>query len=721
MTLTDLDPTSSAELASPHPLGSLSTAEFTAIRDIVIAAPGFTDTTRFAYVGLAEPHKREVLAWQAGTGARPDRKARVMLLDMATGHSTDNVVSLGGGPEGSGRIERTHVLDGSAGQLPILDTEFEAIAGIVNADPRWVEALAGRGTSIDEVVVVPLSAGYYDLPEEIGRRIVRVLAFRQDYPTDHPWAHPVDGLCAYVDTAAGTITRMIDAATLAIPAEGGNFDDPAVQGEPLTTLKPIVISQPEGPSFTVDGEWVTWANWKFQVGFDTREGLVLRQLSFSDAGEERPIIYRASINEMLVPYGDPSPVRFWQNYFDTGEYLFGRYTNSLALGCDCVGEIKYFDAVLADELGNPFTIPNGICMHEEDVGTLWKHGDLFTGANEVRRQRRLVISFFTTVGNYDYGFYWYLSLDGTIECEAKLTGVLFTSAYPGVAAPGATLDAGADYPYASEVAPGLGAPYHQHLFSARLDMTVDGLANAVDEIEAVRLPMGPGNEHGNAFTMKSTRLTGEAGSGRLADASVARSWHIVNTEKTNRMGRPTGYALLPEANPTLMADPQSSIAKRAEFATKHLFVTRYDPAEQYAAGDFVHQNPGGDGITKYIADDAPIDGEDIVLWHTFGPTHFPRVEDWPVMPVDYAKFTLKPYGFFGKNPTLNVPASEPVAHCSHGGDPEVHAAHGGHGGNDGAAGAAADALDAGPDTAPASPSAPVGTGCACASHAAHDN
>jgi primary-amine oxidase len=72
-----------------------------------------------------------------------------------------------------------------------------------------------------------------------------------------------------------------------------------------------------------------------------------------------------------VPYADPSPVRFWQNYFDTGEYLlFGRFTNSLALGCDCVGEIHYFDATLADELGNPSTIENGICMHEEDFGTL---------------------------------------------------------------------------------------------------------------------------------------------------------------------------------------------------------------------------------------------------------------------------------------------------------------------------------------------------------------
>ncbi|KRE31470.1 primary-amine oxidase [Agromyces sp. Soil535] len=669
--MTILDPVTTPADAAPsvaHPLTSLTAEEFTRIRDIATAAPAFTPTTRFAYVGLDEPHKREVLAWQDGEGPLPERRARVLLLDMATGRSTDNLVSLT-----AGEILSTAVLDGSRGQLPVLLEEFEAIGEIVAADPRWVEALAQRGCTPENVVCVPLSAGYYGYPEEEGRRILRVLAFRQDHPADHPWAHPVDGLSAYVDAANREVTRIIDAGVMDIPAESGNFDDPAVQGEPLTTLKPIVITQPEGPSFTVDGEWVSWANWRFQVGFDTREGLVLRQLSFTDAGEERPIIYRASINEMLVPYGDPSPVRFWQNYFDTGEYLFGRFTNSLALGCDCVGEIRYFDAVLADELGNPFTIENGICMHEEDFGTLWKHSDMFTGSNEVRRSRRLVISFFTTVGNYDYGFYWYLYLDGTIECEAKLTGILFTSAYPG-------LDAdGNDYPYASEVAPGLGGPYHQHLFSARLDMMVDGVANAVDEIDVARVPIGPGNEHGNAFTKQVTRLASESVAGRVADASVSRVWSISSTEKTNRMGRPTSYVLYPQEAPVLLAADASSIAKRAEFATKHLFVTQYDPAERYAAGDFVHQNPGGDGITAYTAGDRPVDGEDIVVWHTFGPTHFPRPEDWPVMPVDYAKFTLKPHGFFGKNPALNVPAPDAAAHCAPGGHSgHDHAGHAGH-------------------------------------------
>jgi primary-amine oxidase len=647
-------------VTSTSPLASLGADEYSRIRDIISADPAFTATTRFAYVGLEEPHKREVLAYSHGTGPRPERQARVMLLDMATGQSTDNIVSLD-----SESIVSTVDVDLAKGQMPVLLEEFDAIGPICAEDPRWMEALAARDTTPDKVMCVPLSAGSYGFEEEVGRRIVRVLAFRKDYPEDHPWAHPLEGLCAYVDTADRKITRLIDTGVVPIPAESGNFDDPKVQGAPLTTLKPIEISQPEGPSFEVDGESVTWANWKFDIGFDAREGLILRNLSFSDAGEDRPVIYRASISEMVVPYGDPSPVRFWQNYFDLGEYLFGRFTNSLQLGCDCVGEIKYFNAVLADEAGTPYTIKNGICMHEEDFGTLWKHSDMFTGSHEVRRSRRLVISTFTTVGNYDYGFYWYLYLDGTIELEAKLTGILFTSGYT---------EAGA--PYSSEVAPGLGAPYHQHLFSARLDMMVDGLSNAVDEVDAVRLPFSEANDRGEAFTNSVTRLATEKGAARESDGSVGRVWHIVNTEKTNRLGRPTGYTLFPQHQPTLMADSESSLAKRATFATKHLWVTQYDPKERYASGDYVHQSAGGDGLPAFVAEDKSVDGEDIVLWHTFGPTHFPRVEDWPVMPTDYAKFTLKPNGFFGKNPTLNVPPNVAAGHCSTPAAADAHSCHG---------------------------------------------
>ena len=672
MSITDIE-TAAAYAAPPapqHPLSSLTAAEIEAVRGIVLALPEASTSTRFAYVGLEEPTKDEIHAWETDAAALPERKARVQLLDMATSLSIDAIVSID-----SGEVLSQVVLDGSDGQLPILDAEFEEVGLIANSDEGWVAALAARGLTVDDVVLVPLSAGHYGYPQEEGRRILRTFAFRQDHPADHPWAHPVDGLTAYIDTAARSVIEIVDTPGFEVPETHGNYDDPELQGLPLEGLKPIVITQPEGASFSVDGEHITWGNWDLRIGFDTREGLILRQLSFAD----RPVMYRGSISEMVVPYADPAPNRFWQNYFDTGEYLFGRYTNELSLGCDCVGEIQYFDAILADELGMPRTVRNGVCMHEEDFGTLWKHTDIFTGASETRRQRRLVISFFTTVGNYDYGFFWYLYLDGTIECEAKLTGILFTSSYPGLE------EDGSPYPFASEVAPGLGAPYHQHLFSARLDMTVDGVANVVNEIDAVRVPISATNPAGNAFTKKVTPIASEGESGRLADGALNRVWQIASTDKTTSMGQPTSYVLFPTETPVLLADDASSIASRAAFATKNLFVTKYDPSERYAAGDFVNQNPGGAGIPAFIAGDEPLIGEDLVLWHTFGLTHFPRNEDWPVMPMDYAKFTLKPYNFFDRSPVLNVPAPAASDHCApstgavghdHSAHDHDHSAHG---------------------------------------------
>jgi primary-amine oxidase len=404
---------------------------------------------------------------------------------------------------------------------------------------------------------------------------------------------------------------------------------------------------------------VTWEKWQLRIGFDQVEGLTLHQIGFEDGGRLRPVVYRASIAEMVVPYGDPSPVRFWQNYFDAGEYSLGKEANALELGCDCLGEIRYFDAVIADDDGNPRLLENAICMHEEDDGVLWKHTDMYNGTSSVRRQRRLVVSFFITVGNYDYGFYWYLYLDGTIELDCKATGVVFASAYPGQRADGSA------YPWASEIAPGVGAPYHQHLFSARLDMMVDGVGNAVDEVEARRVPVGPDNPYGNGFTRAATRLRRESEGARVADGSVGRVWQVSNPTRTNRLGRPVAYALHPEGLPTLLADPMSSIARRAAFTTRHLWVTAQDDAQRYPSGQYVNQNPGTNGIDTWVQADRDIDGTDIVLWHTFGLTHFPRPEDWPIMPVDHTGFVMRPVGFFDRNPALDVP--EPMSRHCHGG------------------------------------------------------
>ncbi|MDI9974253.1 primary-amine oxidase [Rhodococcus sp. IEGM 1307] len=631
-----------------HPLSLPTVEEIASLREILEAADALTEQTRFVYVGLEEPDKSTLYTAEA---PETDRRFRVLLHDISSPNAVDAVVSVT-----QRSVISSVTLDAARdGQMPVLDEEFELVEQVLAADERWLAALAARGLDVADVRVAPLSAGVFDYPGETGTRILRGLAFRQDHPKDHAWAHPIDGLVGFVDVMNRTVTDVLDLGAVPIPEESGNFDDLTVTGPLRTTQKPIEITQPEGPSFVVDGNRVDWEKWSFRVGFDAREGLVLHQLGFADGDRVRPIIHRASIAEMVVPYGDPSPVRSWQNYFDTGEYMVGRYANALELGCDCVGDITYFDAVIADEFGTPKTLKNAVCMHEEDFGVLWKHTDLWAGSAETRRQRRLVISFFTTIGNYDYGFFWYLYLDGTIEFEVKATGIVFTSGHPG-----------GDYPYASEIAPGLGAPYHQHLFSARLDIMIDGARNSVEEVQTKRVKMGPGNLHGNAFTLERTPLTKESEAQRLADNSVGRVWHISNPNKLNRLGKPVAYALHPEGQPILLADDDSSIAARATFATKHLWVTQFDEKERYAAGDFVNQHAGGAGLPSFVAGDRDLENEDVVVWHTFGLTHFPRPEDWPIMPVDYTGFTLKPSGFFDRNPALDVPRTT-SKHCATGG------------------------------------------------------
>jgi primary-amine oxidase len=636
-----------------HPLDPASAAECLAGRRILAAAGLLGESVRFAYYGLDEPAKDEVLAatgWAAappgpsGPDRQPDRRLRAFLLDVRTGESSDVVVSLT-----SEQVVSRRVLDPRKdGQLPIITEDFAVAEEIVRADPQWQAAMARRGlTDVTKIRTCPLTAGSFG--DEDGRRMVRVLAFVQAEPHDYAWSHPVDGVAAYLDLIERRVFKVVDEFELPVPPESGDYDDPAVRGPLRTDLRPIQITQPEGPSFTLEGTSLRWQNWSMRIGFDAREGLTLHQISLTDGDAERPLIYRASVPEMVVPYGDPA-FRYWQAYFDSGEYLVGKWVNSLELGCDCLGEIAYLDATIPDDFGEPRLVPNAICIHEEDHGILWKHTDIFNGSAQSRRQRRLVVSFFTTVGNYDYGFYWYFYLDGTIECEVKMTGTLFTAAYPG-----------GDYPYSAEVAPGLGAPVHQHLFSARLDMTVDGLANAVDEVDVSGCPVGPDNPYGNAIIQKVTRLASESAAARRADTARGRTWRVVSIERVNRFGQPTGYTLYPEANPVLLADPSSSISARSGFATNHLWVTRYDPAQRYPAGDYVNQNPGGAGLPAFVAGDRDIDGTDIVLWHTFGPAHFPRPEEWPVMPVTRCGFTLKPTGFFDRNPTLDVPP--PSNHC----------------------------------------------------------
>ena len=420
-------------------------------------------------------------------------------------------------------------------------------------------------------------------------------------------------------------------------------------------MRPLEVVQPEGPSFEVEGREVRWQKWRFRVGFTPREGLVLHTISYHDQDRWRPIVHRASYAELVIPYGDPSPGRFRTNAYDIGEYGIGPMTNSLELGCDCLGEIRYLDAVVHDSHGEPITIGNAICMHEEDYGLLWKHYDWQAEDSEVRRSRRFVISSIITAANYEYAFYWYLYQDGTIETEVKLTGIVLTSA----------VHPGEKPEYGRLVSPGLSALNHQHFFCVRLDMAVDGHRNDVHEVHTESVPAGAENPYGNAFKAVATQLSSERDAQQLIDPLSARFWRFSNPDRRNTVGDPVAYKLVPGPNVLPFAAEGSSGLARAGFVTKHLWVTPYAPRERYPAGEYPNQHLGGAGLPEWTAADRSIEGANLVAWYTFGSHHIARVEDWPVMPVARIGFTLMPDGFFDQNPALDVPPPPHACHPEH--------------------------------------------------------
>ena len=638
---------------APHPLAPLTVAEVEAAASAVKAAKGLSETARFVYVSLYEPPKHEVIAFEAG-GPTPDRLVKVVMRERAEHATYEGVVKLPGG-------EVTDFKRVPGVQPSVMLEEFLASEDIVRNDPRWQEAMRKRGiTDFDLCMIDPWSTP--NVEPGVGPddgRFVSPLTWVRDDPDDNGYAHPVDGVVTRVDLDTMTVVAVEDYGVLPLPKMKANYSTakitdpeniPYFPEGPRQDVKPLDITQHEGPSFQLDGYHLTWQKWDLRIGFTAREGLVLHRISYAG----RSIIHRASLSEMFVPYGDPSPMHYRKLVLDEGEYGIGLLTNSLELGCDCLGEIAYLDGVVNDNDGKAVTMPNAICLHEEDHGIAWKHTDFRTGYVEVRRMRRMVISSIVTVGNYEYAYYWYLYQDGTIEYEVKLSGVISN----GVAKPGETPE------YGVIVAPGVYGPHHQHFFNVRLDMAVDGTTNRVYEVTPTADPQGPENVVGNAWRAKEVLVADESMARREADPLAGRYWKITNHNVKNELGQPVGYKLMPNHVIRPFAHPGSAVAKRAPFMFHPLWVTGYDKDELFATGDYPNQAAGGAGLPAFAARGRDLTDTDVVLWFTFGTNHVARPEDWPVMPVHPIGFRLLPSGFFVGNPSLDNP--QPGGdHCHH--------------------------------------------------------
>ena len=619
-----------------HPLDPLNEAEISQAAAIVRGNGKLSDKAWFETIALDEPSKESL----AGGSAR--RQAYVCCYDPSNNQTWSGVADLTTG----GLIRWKHQ-KGMQARIGI--DEFIMGGDTAKADPRFIAACAKRGiTDMSTVLVEPWAAGNFGFKADEGKRIGVGHCWVRNAAGDNPYARPIANLHPIIDLQNMKVIRVDDFGVVPLPPECA----PIKAKEFRKDVKPLTITQAEGPSFSVEGHLVKWQKWRIRVGFHPRDGLILHTIGYEDKGKVRPIMHRASLSEMVVPYGDPRANYFRRNAFDTGEYGIGQLADSLVLGCDCLGHIHYFDAWRHDWHGKPHLIKNAVCMHEEDFGTLWKFTNTYDFDVTVKRSRRLVISSLATIGNYVYGFFWYFYQDGTIGVEVKATGIPLGQSHP-VGKPPA---------YGATVAPGIDAPVHQHVFSYRFDMAVDGPRNSVAEVNFAKEKKSSRNRHGNAMTIREKILAKEAQAQREMSLESARYWKVFNAESKNAVGEPVAYKLVPGVNALPFLHKSAPVAKRAGFMFKHLWVTQYAPDELYAAGQFPNQHKGGDGLPKWTKKNRSLKQKNVVVWYTMNYHHLPRPEDWPVQPAVYAGFHWMPNGFFDANPALDVPSPE-SAHC----------------------------------------------------------
>lgn len=663
-----------------HPLDPLSAAEINAISLVVrkyVAAK--TPVQAFLYIGaeLVLPPKRDVLA-HLGIRAEPGvdlkspvdiaRKADVDILDAVTGQSWVLHLTL---KDDQWAADGSETLPGDrTAQISI--HELHRSEEVVRADERVRELAARAGVSPDQIHADGWSLGFDErFPDR--PRLLQCLLFARFKPDDNHYAHPLTFV---------PVVDLIQNKVICVDLPGQNFDSehrgsippPTQQYEylpdhlgtpnvPREPLKLLQILQPDGVSFKISGNVLEWQQWKLHIGFTPREGIVLSTVTYNDAGEIRPILYRASCAEMVAPYGSPDPLynrRFSPNMGNVG---LGLRANDLSLGCDCLGSIHYLPGSFLGHDGEAVTIKKAICIHEEDTGILWKHTDSRPGGrSHLVRSRKLVISMVCTVKNFEYVFYWNLYLDGTIELVVRLTGILSISRLPDGEKP----------TFGTEVAPGIISHYHQHLFSIRVDPMVDGVNNTVIQSDVISYDNASGsheNLRGNGITVHNKTITHS--SGLEYNQENDRLWRITNpARKHHASGEPVAYSVdISGATRNLLARHGSQIWDRVGFASKAVWVVPEDEGvrggRRWPAGRYIplRDVPPTDSVVEWAKKEEKVDNQDILLFLTVGLNHIPRPEDWPVMPSADFRVMLKPVGFFRMNPAVDVQAPVDERSC----------------------------------------------------------
>ncbi|KAI3620148.1 hypothetical protein CBS9595_002115 [Malassezia furfur] len=644
---------------APHPLDPALASELEEAVSLVQAK--LPDNQLFFHAGvLVEPPKqvlRKFLrAERAGQKVEPPPRCIELMFYISKTHRLfEAVVDVT-----NKKVERLEEMPRNK-MAPLNPEEAKLVSELVLSSDELKKEVERIKVPLSHVTAEPWDYAR-DSDNEYDRK-AQVFFFLRDTKTEdpdsNPYSHPLDFLMVVDLNGDELKVSAVQRLPLGVSVKGddepkdgfklGTAEEPEYahhlqKEKPRTSLKPLRVVQPEGPSFKLDGYLVEWEKWRFRIGFNWREGLVLYDITF----DGRELFHRISLSEMVVPYGDPRAPLHRKSAFDLGNLGAGFCANNLGLGCDCLGVIKYFDAHLLGFNGKPFKAQNVVCMHEIDAGIQWKHTNWRTGNASVVRRRQLQLQTIITVANYEYCFYCNFDQSGEIAFDVLATGILSTT----------PVDPDNKNPceFGTRVGHGVLGPYHQHIFNLRIDPCIDGDGNSLQVVDSVPMPLDKYNPYGIGYRTES-RTVKESGTEDL-DVSKGRVFKIINPNKINPTSLlPVGYKLVPIVSQMMIAHPTSWHARRSNFGDHPIWVTKYKEGELFASGVYTNQSDGDDGIKAWVERKDNVENDDIVVWHSFGFTHNPRPEDFPVMPAEVARVMLKPNSFFEYNPTMDVPPS----------------------------------------------------------------
>lgn len=629
--------------AAPHPLDPLEPAEYDAVVQILQDSGRVGENALYQLISLREPSKDFVKAWKPGD---PIPRA-ALAVGMRNGQAFEAVVDLD-----AGELEDWRDVPGV--QPGITIAEFSLAEELTEADARWQAAMRKRGiTDFGQVFCVPLSAGYYAVAEEEGRRLLKVPCFDLRGTKTNLFGKPIGGLFAVVDLNAREVLDVVDLGVVPIPDDPANFDPDSV-GKLRDPMKPVQISSPHGNNFTVDGQVVRWQKWSFHFRMEKRAGLVISLANYEDGGESRPVLYQGYLSEIFVPYMDPAADMYWRTFMDVGEYGFGMMASPLAAGRDCAANAVYFPAVM--QMGGDGTsvrLENAICLFERNDGSpAWRHAEFMNETHESRPKVDLVLRMASQVGNYDYFLDWVFTQAGEIRVEIGATGIDLVKAVAARKASDPTAEE--DTRYGTLIAPNLLAPFHDHFFNFRLDLDVDGASNSFVKDAVVTKELSSDHPRKSIWVVESHTAKRESEARLRINLERPAQWRVISDSRTNAVGNPTGYVLQPASNMLSMLLPEDFPQKRAAFTNYHLWVTPYDEAQKFAGGNYINQSKGDDGLAVWTEADRPVEARDLVVWYSLGMRHITAAEDWPVLPTKWMSFTLKPFNFFDRSPALDL-------------------------------------------------------------------